>query len=99
MSLSRYEKETIINYNETDGPASVYTFNAALQRKLDKLAQTSPNEVKCVNCSPEKCKEYLVPKNWVKVSPPRKFSDSTREKMAERGRRQMAVLHAAGKGG
>ena len=32
--LSKYEKETIINWNEAENLASVYTFNASL--KLDK---------------------------------------------------------------
>lgn len=32
--LSKYEKETIINWNEAENLASVYTFNASLKRRL-----------------------------------------------------------------
>ena len=30
--LSKYEKETIINWNEAENLASIYTFNASLKR-------------------------------------------------------------------
>ena len=32
--LSKYEKETIINWNEAENLASIYTFNASLKRRL-----------------------------------------------------------------
>lgn len=95
MSLSKYEKETIINYNETDEPASVYTFNAALQRKLDKLALEYPEKVKCTGNTGKNCKEYLVPKEFVKVKPPRRISNNYRAKLAENARRNLG----RGKGG
>ena len=31
--LSKYEKETIINWNEGENIASIYTFNASLKRR------------------------------------------------------------------
>lgn len=42
MNLSLYEQETIINYNEEEATASIYTHNRALIRKLDKFAQEAP---------------------------------------------------------
>ena len=33
--LSKYEKETIINWNEGETIASIYTFNASLKRRLE----------------------------------------------------------------
>ena len=44
MNLSLYEQETIINYNEADSTASVYTHNRALIRRLDKFAQERPGD-------------------------------------------------------
>ncbi len=38
MSLSRYEQETIVNFNEEEATAVVYTHNKALARKLVRLA-------------------------------------------------------------
>ena len=38
--LSKYEKETIINWNEAENLASVYTFNASLKRRLQPEVPT-----------------------------------------------------------
>ncbi len=39
--LTRYEQETIINYNEGENTASVYTHSKALRRRLEKLAEAA----------------------------------------------------------
>lgn len=33
MRLSRYEQETIVNFNEADSAATVYTYNGAFKKK------------------------------------------------------------------
>ena len=40
--LSKYEKETIINWNEAENLASVYTFNAGLKRRLEDFSRKYP---------------------------------------------------------
>ena len=40
--LSKYEKETIINWNEAEDTASIYTFNADLKRRLAEFIPASP---------------------------------------------------------
>ena len=40
--LSKYEKETIINWNEAENLASVYTFNASLKRRLADFSRKYP---------------------------------------------------------
>lgn len=42
MKLTRYEKETIINFNEAEATANIYTHNGGLIRKLDALADQRP---------------------------------------------------------
>ena len=37
--LSKYEKETIINWNEAEDTASIYTFNADLKRRLAEFSR------------------------------------------------------------
>ena len=37
--LSKYEKETIINWNEGENIASIYTFNASLKRRLEDFSR------------------------------------------------------------
>lgn len=46
MALSKLERETIITYNEAEAEAEIYTYHRPLQRKLEKLAQERPEEVK-----------------------------------------------------
>ena len=40
--LSKYEKETIINWNEAEDTASIYTFNADLKRRLAEFSRKYP---------------------------------------------------------
>ena len=40
--LSKYEKETIINWNEAEDTASIYTFNADMKRRLAEFSRKYP---------------------------------------------------------
>lgn len=77
MELTRYEQETIINFNEEEKTAGVYTHNKALRRQLDKLAQDRPED-----CHREKeshggqAVSYIVPKSWVKIRPALRLSEA-----------------------
>ncbi len=78
--LSRYEMETIINFNEEEGTASVYTHNKALRHKLEELAQERPEECRLLKVSHwDQAVEYYIPKSWVKITPPRQLSEAQRE--------------------
>lgn len=79
MELSRYEQETIINFNEADSTASVYTHNKALIRKLDKLAQDRPRECRRERTSREgRAVDFTIPKGWIRIHPPRTIGDAQR---------------------
>lgn len=87
MKLTHYEQETIINYNEAESTASVYTHNRPLRRKLEKLAADRPSECKCFRISHDgQAAEVYIPKRWIKISPPRQISQAQREKMRERAK-------------
>lgn len=45
MKLTRVEQETIINFNEAEGTASIYTHNAALKTRLLALYQSHSAQV------------------------------------------------------
>lgn len=48
MNLTKYEQETIINYNNEEKIASIFTYNKSLIRKLDKrLAEMSDMKLIC----------------------------------------------------
>ena len=84
QNLTNYERETIINYNNEDGTATVYTYHRALQNKLNKLLGSNP-DISVIRQG-EEWVEYQVPKKWIKVSPPRQtnYTDEQRAAMAER---------------
>ena len=81
-TLSLYERETIINFNEAESTAGIYTHNVALRNKLLKLSQTEP-DLRIIRQS-EDMLEVDVPKKWIRVSPPKKLSEETRQKMTAR---------------
>ena len=84
MSLTNYERETIVNYNEAESTASVYTHSRKLQNKLNKLLNER-TDIKVVKGNDD-WTQYEVPKNWIKVSPPRQvnYTDEQKAAMAER---------------
>ena len=91
MELSLYERETIINYNEGEPTASVYTHNRALRRTLDKLAQERPEDCRVDKESHEgAAADYIIPKAWVKIRPPRIASEA--QKAASRAAAERAKL-------
>ena len=82
MNLTKYEQETIINYNNEEKTASIFTYDKSLIRKLDKrLAEMS--DMKLIRRG-EDFVEYSLPKKWIKVAFPRQYSDEQRAEMAER---------------
>ena len=96
MNLSLYEQETIINYNEADSTASVYTHNKTLIRKLDKLAQERPGDCHQEKTSHDgKAVDFTIPKSWVNVKPPRVASEAQKaasRAAAAKGRLSLANL-------
>jgi IS1 family transposase len=44
MNMARYEQETIINFNEEEKTAGIYTHNKALRQKLAALARDRPED-------------------------------------------------------
>lgn len=85
MKLTKYEQETIINYNQEEKTAFCFTHDLALIRKLDEFARNG--EAITVVREGDGWKEYKFPKKCVKVRFPRKLSDEQRREMAERMKR------------
>lgn len=77
MNLTPYERETIINYNEGEQTASVYTHNKALIKKLNEYAQQRPEQCQVDNISRGgQAVDYTIPKTWVRIRPPRIASEA-----------------------
>ena len=83
MKLTRYEKETIINFNEAEATANIYTHNGALIRKLDALADQRPEEAKQGRSFPDGGREFTIPKRWVLVKASRILTEEQRRVATE----------------
>ena len=88
MNLTRYERETVITFNEADDFANVYTYNRPLIRKLKKLAQILPTVT--VETQTEELGVYQIPKKLVGVRIPRQLSEENRRELADRARANLA---------
>lgn len=87
MALTSYERETIINYNQGEDTASVYTYDPRLVNRMTKLAQERPNECKPLKVGEiENYGEWIVPKSWITVRPPmkRNLTDEQKATAVER---------------
>lgn len=67
MKLSKYEKETIINWNEAESTASIYTFNADLKRSLAEFSRKYPKLCRLERSTPEGSVTYVIEKSRLSV--------------------------------
>ena len=79
MKLSKYEKETIINWNEGETIASIYTFNASLKRRLEDFSRKYPLLCRLERSTPEGrfTKKYRVCTRCFDRQFPQAYSVST----------------------
>lgn len=95
MRLLKYEQETIINFNEEEKTADVYTHNKALCRKLEKSAVDRPEDCRFVRSLHEgQAAEYTIPKSWVKITPKHIITEEQRAILQERARRVFSAQKA-----
>ena len=71
------ERETIILYNQSEGEASVYSFDPKMIRKLEKLASKYPDEIRLEKEHGDGAYTYTVPKECVLIREP--YSKERRE--------------------
>ena len=84
QNLTKYEQETIINWNNEEKTASIYTYDKSLMRKIENRRSEYP-EIKVLKRSDDFA-EYEIPKRWIKVSFPRQLTDEQRAEMSARMR-------------
>lgn len=72
MKLTKYEKETIINFNEAENEASIYTFNASLKRRLAEFARKYPALCRLEHSTAEGSVTYVMdkPRLSIRFLPP-----------------------------
>ena len=65
--LSKLEKETIINWNEGEDTASIYTFNTDLKRRLVAFSRKYPLLCQLERSTPEGSVTYLMTKSRLSI--------------------------------
>lgn len=81
------ERETNIHFDETKAAAWVETHNIKLRNNLRKLNEERPDKCQLKYEDNDRgYARYYVPKNWVKIAPPRKvnLTDEQRDALRER---------------
>lgn len=83
MTISRYEQETIINYNVAEQTAIVYTRDKTVMRRLDALVIEYPDHYRLIG-ETDIDKTYEMPKSFVSYRKPRRLSEEQREQARQR---------------
>lgn len=81
--LTRYEQETLINFNAGEKMATVYTRDPAVIRQMDALVTEYPQTFRCIS-ETDIDKTYELPKSAVTYRKPRKISDGQRVKLKKK---------------
>lgn len=80
MRLSREEQETIINFNEAEDTAYIYTCSKAWIRHMEKELGLKPTEV-----HGSYARDYACPKAWIKKPRrPRQLSEEQKRRLRQR---------------
>lgn len=88
MNLSPYERETIINWNQGDANASVFTYDKSLMRKIEKIR--SNNKAVTLLREGNGFREYSLPKTMLTIKEQRKYSEETLEKLRRQAKERFS---------
>ena len=80
--LTKYEQETIINFNAGSIDAIVYTRDKAVIRRFDALVTAYPDAYRCIH-ETDIDKTYVMPKKYVTYCKPRNISEERRNAIRE----------------
>lgn len=84
MKLTRAEQETVVNFNEEEDRATVYTYNGRFKKNLRELSGKMPQDCQLTREDKYGGVTYSIPKGWVKIVPPRILTDAQKAEMARR---------------
>lgn len=77
--LSKYEKETIVLFNEAETGASIYTFNTDLKRRLAEFSRKYPLLCRLERAAPEGSVTYVLDKSRLSIRLVPPYSEERRE--------------------
>ncbi|MCI9141153.1 MAG: hypothetical protein HFH87_00855 [Lachnospiraceae bacterium] len=82
-NLTKYEMETVVNYNAVEQTATVYTRDKSVMRRLDRLVADYPGTYKLLKQT-DIDKTYSMPKSYITYRKPRMLNDKQREQARQR---------------
>ena len=90
MALNAQERETIINFNEGEDMAYIFTYNKRWQTHIEEKLGVKPT-----NTNGFGGKDYEIPKKWVKLPrTPKKLTDEARSKLVAQGKASQSNLRS-----
>lgn len=75
--MTKIERETVVSFNMAEGHAEIATRMKSVKTKMRKLG-IKPNKAQA------DYEVYKVPKNYVRIGPPRKVGEKQRKSASER---------------
>ncbi len=78
MKLTNMERETIINFNEAERTANIYTHNPVLKAQLQELCRKYPDQVRQTATNAWGGLTFELSKKWLRVKPPCVLSPAQR---------------------
>ncbi len=91
--MTSYEKETIINFNEGDEIATVYTYNATMKRKLAAFAAAYPNLCRVREKCPTGAITYEIAKDRISVNFKKPLTEEQKKRFIPEGIERAGNLH------
>lgn len=79
VKLTKYEKETILLFNEGEDTASIYTYNAGLRKRLAAFSKKYPNLCRLKRSCDQGGVSYVLLS--IRLQPP--YSEERRQKASE----------------
>jgi hypothetical protein len=86
MSVTGIEAETIINYNQDEKTAEIYTHDKRLIKRLLECCKKFPTLFYFVESEGE-ASTFLIPKKYVSVRQPKIYTEEQKERMSASGQR------------
>lgn len=83
-TMEAYERETIINWSDADSKAEIQCYRGRIQTRLRKLAEERPGECVMVREHTDGSADFEIPKSWVKINPPRRYTAEQQAEMTAR---------------
>lgn len=93
QNLTSYEQETIINFNEEEKTAVVYTYNKAIIKMLDKYCLDYPEMFKLIKTEAygkHISKSFVIPKKYVKIRKPKILSEKQKVSAIDKAKQMRA---------